>query len=71
MISKKSVAGNMAGIAGPAEEERVEFIAKSNAAPQSQLYHIARYMYLLVTGSDLINIMRPNFMYVCCHVSLI
>ena len=41
----RSAAGHMTGTAGPAEEEslRVTFIAKSNAAPQTQLYHIARY----------------------------
>ena len=50
--AKRSAAGHMTGTAGPAEEERVDFIAKLNAAPQTQLYHISRYMYLLVTESD-------------------
>ena len=44
MMSKRSAAGHMTRTAGPAEEERVEFIAKSNAAPQTQLYHISRYI---------------------------
>ena len=56
MTSKRSAAGHITGTADPVEEERVEFITKSNAAPQTQLYHIARYMYiyLLVTESDIL-----------------
>jgi hypothetical protein len=42
-MSQRSAADHMTGTAGPAEEERVVFIIKSNAGPQTQVYHISRY----------------------------